>query len=222
MEYAIGNIAVAISWSDYFTSLLKGFNIHIPEYLTMDFLSASRGYAQVNQLLAEGKKIVDIDNLLLDKFYAYADAPSIGNIKLIADLPALAITFIITALVYLGIKESKRASNLMVIFKLLILLIVLAIGAFYVQPEHWNPFAPNGIAGILKGISAVFFAYIGFDAISTTAEECKNPQRDLPRAMIASLIICTILYILIALVLTGMVSYKELLVGDHWLMFLKK
>lgn len=214
MEYAIGNIAVAISWSDYFTSLLKGFNIHIPEYLTMDFLSASRGYAQVNQLLAEGKKIVDIDNLLLDKFYAYADAPSIGNIKLIADLPALAITFIITALVYLGIKESKRASNLMVIFKLLILLIVLAIGAFYVQPEHWNPFAPNGIAGILKGISAVFFAYIGFDAISTTAEECKNPQRDLPRAMIASLIICTILYILIALVLTGMVSYKELLVGD--------
>jgi len=214
MEYAIGNIAVAISWSDYFTSLLKGFHIHIPEYFTMDFLSASRGHAQVSSLLAEGKKLVEIDSLLLDKFYAYANAPSFLGVKIIADLPALMITFCITALVYLGIKESKRASNLMVVFKLMILLVVLAIGGFYVHPDNWNPFAPNGISGILKGISAVFFAYIGFDAISTTAEECKNPQRDLPRAMIASLIICTILYILIALVLTGMVSYKELMVGD--------
>lgn len=214
MEYAIGNIAVAISWSDYFTALLSGFGLHIPEYFTMDFLSAKRGHAEVVELLGQGKKIVNISDITLSKFYAYADAPSIFGVKIIADLPALMITLAITSLVYLGIKESKRAGNLMVLFKLAVILVVIAIGAFYVHPANWHPFAPNGVGGILKGISAVFFAYIGFDAISTTAEECRNPQKDLPKAMIASLIICTILYVLIALVLTGMVHYTELNVGD--------
>jgi amino acid transporter len=116
--------------------------------------------------------------------------------------------------VYRGIRESKRAGNLMVFIKLFVILLVLIVGAFYVDVKHWKPFAPNGVSGILKGVSAVFFAYIGFDAISTTAEECKNPKRDLPKAMMWSIIICTIVYILIALVLTGMVDYSLLNVGD--------
>ena len=124
------------------------------------------------------------------------------------------IIVLITALVYRGMKESKNASNLMVVIKLAIILLVIAVGVFYVDTDNWNPFAPNGVSGILKGISAVFFAYIGFDAISTTAEECKDPQRDLPRGMMWAIIICTILYIIIALVLTGMVHYSELNVGD--------
>ncbi len=111
-------------------------------------------------------------------------------------------------------KESKNASNLMVVIKLCIILLVIAVGVFYVDTDNWNPFAPNGVGGILKGVSAVFFAYIGFDAISTTAEECKNPQRDLPRGMMWAIIICTVLYVIIALILTGMVSYTELNVGD--------
>jgi amino acid transporter len=121
---------------------------------------------------------------------------------------------VITWIVYIGIEESKRASNFLVLLKILVVLMVILVGATYVQPANWTPFAPNGVRGVLKGVSAVFFAYIGFDAVSTTAEECKNPQRDLPRGMIYSLIICTTLYTLVALVLTGMVSYHQLGVGD--------
>jgi hypothetical protein len=111
-------------------------------------------------------------------------------------------------------KESRNASNLMVVIKLCIILLVIAVGVFYVDTANWHPFTPNGVGGILKGVSAVFFAYIGFDAISTTAEECKDPQRDLPRGMMWAIIICTILYVVIALVLTGMVNYADLNVGD--------
>jgi amino acid transporter len=128
--------------------------------------------------------------------------------------PALGIVFLVTALVFVGIKESKRASNVLVALKLGVIFLVIVLGAFYVQPENWSPFAPNGASGVMKGVAAVFFAYIGFDALSTTAEECKDPQRDLPRGMIYSLVICTVLYILIALVLTGMVPYNQLAVGD--------
>jgi len=138
----------------------------------------------------------------------------LGSFHFVADLPALLIIVIITFLVYRGMKESRNASNLMVVVKLCIILLVIAVGVFYVDTANWEPFAPNGAAGVLKGVSAVFFAYIGFDAISTTAEECRNPQRDLPRGMMWAIIICTVLYVIIALVLTGMVSYSELNVGD--------
>jgi amino acid transporter len=121
---------------------------------------------------------------------------------------------LITWIVYIGIEESKKITNVLVVFKILVILMVIVLGAFHIQSSHWIPFAPNGAGGVLKGVSAVFFAYIGFDAISTTAEECKNPQRDLPRGMIYSLIICTVLYVLVSLVLTGMVSYTQLNVGD--------
>ncbi|WP_161888683.1 amino acid permease [Pontibacter russatus] len=214
MEYAIGNIAVAISWSDYFTAVLQGVGLGIPEYLTMDFLSASRGYAAAREALAQGQALAALPSNVQQAYMAWLQAPELGGIKLVADLPALGITVLITYLVYIGIRESKRTANLLVLLKLLVILLVISVGAFYVNTDNWTPFAPNGVSGILKGVSAVFFAYIGFDAISTTAEECENPQRDLPRAMILALIICTVLYVVLALVLTGMVPYTELAVGD--------
>lgn len=214
MEYAIGNIAVAISWSQYFVNLLEGLNIHVPAYLTTDYLSASRGFKEAATEIANGNVLTSLSHNVQESYHAWSNAPQIGGFRIIADLPALVIVFLITWLVYVGIRETRRATNLMVILKIVILLAVIAIGVFYVAPENWSPFLPNGFEGMMKGVSAVFFAYIGFDAISTTAEECENPQRDLPRGMIYSLIICTILYIIIALVLTGMVSYKELQVGD--------
>lgn len=214
MEYAIGNIAVAISWSDYFTGLLAKAGMAVPAWLTMDFTTAHRGFDEVSALLASGKAESAIDPAAMYRYSAWADAPRIGDLHLIMDLPALLIVALITSIVFVGIKESRTASNIMVIIKLIVIFLVIVLGAYYVQPDNWTPFSPNGVSGVLKGVSAVFFAYIGFDAISTTAEECKNPQRDLPRGMIYSLIICTILYVLLALVLTGMVNYTTLNVGD--------
>ena len=198
MEYAIGNIAVAISWSDYFTNLMDKAGMHIPDWMTMDYLTAKRGFA-------EGA---------VAQVSAWTNAPQISGMRLIMDLPALGIVALITYIVFRGIRESRSASNVMVILKLAVIFLVIVLGAFYINPDNWTPFTPTGFEGIMKGVSAVFFAYIGFDAISTTAEECKNPQRDLPKGMINSLIICTVVYILLALVLTGMVKYTELNVGD--------
>lgn len=214
MEYAIGNITVAIGWSGYFTELLARMSIHLPDWSTIDYISASNGFREAQQLIAEGTAINKLSHGLQEAYFAWQNAPTIFGFRIIADFPALLITFLITWLVYRGIKESKNASNAMVIIKIAVVLLVIAVGAFYVDTTNWDPFAPNGLGGVLKGVSAVFFAYIGFDAISTTAEECKNPQRDLPRGMMWAIIICTILYILIALVLTGMVHYSELAVND--------
>jgi APA family basic amino acid/polyamine antiporter len=213
MEYAIGNIAVAISWSEYFINLLEGFHIHIPRYLTMDYFSAFKGHEAIQQLTSSGH-VADITERMKAEALAWNTAPGIGGVKLIANLPALIIVALITYLVYIGIRETKKVTNAMVMLKVGVVLAVIALGFFYVTPANWHPFMPNGFSGVMKGVSGVFFAYIGFDAISTTAEECENPQRDLPKGMIYSLIICTVLYILIALVLTGMVSYKDLQVGD--------
>lgn len=214
MEYAIGNITVAISWSDYFTGLLDSGGIHLPQWVQMDYLTASNGFADATALMHGGKTFANLDAGLQAAYTAWTTAPTLGPLHLVADLPALFIIIIITALVYRGMKESRNASNMMVVVKLCIILLVIAVGVFYVDTDNWHPFAPNGATGVLKGVSAVFFAYIGFDAISTTAEECKNPQRDLPRGMMWAIVICTILYIIIALVLTGMVRYNELNVGD--------
>ncbi|MEO8648561.1 MAG: amino acid permease [Acidobacteriota bacterium] len=224
VEYAIGNIAVAISWSDYFTSLLKSNGINIPLNFTMDFRTASQGYAAVQSAVDGGTTVeglraacetaTDITCGKLDAYSAWANAPHVGGIPIVADLPALGIVFVITALVYIGIRESKTASNIMVALKLAIILLVIVLGAFYVDTKNWNPFLPNGFGGVMTGVAAVFFAYIGFDALSTTAEECKDPYKTLPRGMIFSLIICTVLYVTLALVLTGMVNYTKLNVGD--------
>jgi amino acid transporter len=164
--------------------------------------------------LGRGASLTMLSANLQDTYQAWNSAPKLGSFHVVADIPALGIIILITWLVYKGMKESKNAANVMVVIKLSVVLLIIAIGVFYVDTANWQPFAPNGVTGILKGVSAVFFAYIGFDAISTTAEECKDPQRDLPRGMMWAIIICTILYVAIALVLTGMVKYNELAVGD--------
>jgi amino acid transporter len=217
MEYAIGNIVVAISWSGYFSTLLShlhlpllGFpdGIHLPAWSGIDYFSAKRAFTEVSN------GATDPTIINSEAYQAWVSAPSFAGIKFIMDIPAMAVNIIITWLVYLGIKESKNASNFMVALKLIVVMMVIGLGLSYVQPDNWTPFMPEGIGGVLAGVSAVFFAYIGFDAISTTAEECHNPQRDLPRGMLYSIVICTVLYILISLVLTGMVPYKELDVDD--------
>ncbi len=214
MEYAIGNIAVAISWSGYFVGLMNGLHIHIPEYLAIDYLSAAKGFKIATEQLQSGITLAGLDSNLREAYLAWVSAPQFGSIRIIADIPALGIVFFITWLVYKGIYETKMAGNIMVLIKIGILMLVIAVGSFYVDTENWSPFAPNGLGGVLKGVSGVFFAYIGFDAISTTAEECRNPRRDLPRSMIYALLITTVLYVAISLVLTGMVNYSYLGVAD--------
>jgi basic amino acid/polyamine antiporter, APA family len=254
MEYSIGNSTIAFSWSEYFSTLLQGLRIDLPNWLETDYYSCARAIeahvdaaskVDLPQLLAAAREVqaavssgmsanavaaldasatlqaatdagLEPTKLLAQETLVtiWNTAPNLGGLKTILDMPAMAINIFVTCLVYIGIKESKTASNMMVMLKIAVVLIVIAVGVFYVKPENWSPFAPNGVSGMLKGIAAVFFAFIGFDAISTTAEECNNPQRDLPRATILVLIICTVLYVAIAFVLTGMVSYSELAVGD--------
>jgi hypothetical protein len=214
LEYAIGNIVVAISWSGYFVNLLDGFHIHLPGWLSTNYDQAQQGYDEALQHLAAGGNEATFSKLARIGYDAMQNAPMIGSWKMILNVPAFIIVALITMLAYIGIKESKKSTNFMVIFKIIVIVFVIILGFYYVDTKNWDPFLPNGFTGVLAGVSAVFYAYIGFDAISTTAEECKNPQRDLPRGMIYSLIICTVLYIMIALVLTGMVHYTELKVDD--------
>lgn len=199
MEYSIGNIYVAFSWSGYFTNLLEGFHVHIPSWLTINYSEASKSFAE---------------NVEGEGMQAWLTAPQIGGLRIIFDLPAVFINIIVTWLVYVGTKESRNVSNAMVLVKLAIIVLVILVGVFYIDIDNWSPFMPNGFGGVMGGVAAVFFAYIGFDAVSTLAEESKNPQRDLPRGMIYSLVICTVVFVILALVLTGMVSYSELNVSD--------
>ncbi|AEI47933.1 amino acid permease [Runella slithyformis] len=197
LEYAIGNIVVAISWSSYFDNILQGVGIILPRWMVTDTTTALKLYEAAQ---AAGKPLESL---------AWTAAPMVGDTRLIFNLPAFVIVILVTILAYIGIKESKKSANAMVGLKLMVLLLVVVVGVFFINTDNWTPFFPNEFGGVLKGVSAVFFAYIGFDAISTTAEECANPQRDLPRGMIYSLLICTIIYIVIALVITGMVNYSE-------------
>jgi amino acid transporter len=195
MEYSIGNIYVAFSWSGYFTNLVPG----IPEWLTTNYRSAHEAFLSG----AEGEALT-----------AWLTAPMIGRLKIIFDMPALAINILLTSLVYIGTKESRNLSNTMVIIKLVIIGLVIVVGLFHIDITNWKPFMPNGFGGVMAGVSAVFFAYIGFDAISTLAEETKNPQKDIPRSMIYALVICTVIYMILALIITGMASYTQMGVSD--------
>ncbi len=207
MEYSIGNIYVAYSWSDYFTSFLGKCNIHVPEYLCTSYL--------------EAKHALSDNNANKELIAAWNNAPIIGGLRIIFDLPALIINILITYLVFRGIKESRNFSNVMVMLKLMVVLLVILVGGYMVFSNgltfNWTPpndagvrsFMPNGFGGVMAAVSGVFFAYIGFDAVSVLAEESKNPQRDLPRGMILSLVICTVIYILLTLVLTGSVNYRH-------------
>lgn len=211
MEYAIGNSVLAFAWSEYFMNLVEGVGMSLPSWLCHDYYSCAQAAAEVRLLAEKGEAATPAQDALLAVWNA---APNGLGWKVILDVPALLINLVITALVYIGIHESKMASNAMVFLKLGVIVLVIAVGVNYVRPENWSPFAPNGLEGVFKGIAAVFFAYIGFDAISTTAEECKNAQRDIPRATMLTLVLCTVIYIVLAFVLTGMVSYKELNVQD--------
>ncbi|MFZ6014049.1 MAG: amino acid permease [Bacteroidota bacterium] len=197
LEYGIGNVVVSISWSSYFVNLLEGIGLHLPAWLATDPETARQAFLRAQEA---GERTTAL---------AWTTAPVIGGIKLIANLPAAIIVVLITVLAYIGIRESKKSANFMVGLKLVVLAAIVLIGIFYIDIDNWSPFLPNQFTGVLKGVSAVFFAYIGFDAISTTAEECADPQRDLPRGMIYSLVICTVIYVVVTLVITGMVNYSE-------------
>jgi len=195
LEYAVGNVAVAISWGDYFNTLLRGFGLTLPQWLTTGYRTA---------LLSPDPAV----RALLDS------APHLGPIPIVIHVPAFAIVMLITVLLLQGAKESVRANNIMVVIKLLALGLFIAVGATHLHAENYHPFAPNGFTGIHQGAAIVFFAYIGFDAISTAAEETKNPQRNLPIGILGGLAICTVIYVVVGAVLTGMVPYKELAVAD--------
>lgn len=202
MEYSIGNIYVAFSWSGYFTHLMENLGLHMPAWLTTDYASCS----------AASK--LPSPNLQSRELLAWNTAPILLGLRVILDLPALLINILITWLVYRGVKESRNASNIMVAVKLIVIVLVIGIGVFYVDTANFKPFMPEGFGGVMAGVSAVFFTFIGFDAVSTMAEETKDPQRNLPKGMFYSLLVCTVLYVLISLVLTGMMPYKLLGVDD--------
>lgn len=186
IEYAVGNVAVAISWANYFKTFVAGFGINIPDWMSIDYRTASK-----------------IPGLL-------EHAPHILGVPIVFNLPAFSIVALITVVLVLGIRESSRLTTIMVIIKLAVLGLFIWVGFHYVKPANWVPFAPNGWSGIQAGAAVVFFAYIGFDAVSTVAEEVKNPKRDLPIGIIGSLIVSTIVYILVAGVFTGIIPYPAL------------
>ncbi|MBN2205800.1 MAG: amino acid permease [Candidatus Aminicenantes bacterium] len=192
IEYAVGNIAVAISWANYFKTFLAGFNLHVPDWLSMDYRTAA--------------KIVDEAGVKI----VYRDAPHIFGLPIIFNLLAVGIVAVITLVLVWGIRESARFNAIMVGIKIVVLTFFIIIGFFWVKPANWTPFAPNGWAGISAGAAIVFFAYIGFDAVSTVAEETRNPKRDLPIGIIGSLLVCTVFYIVVSAVFTGLISYPDL------------
>ncbi len=187
IEYAVGNVAVAISWANYFKTLVAGFGINIPDWMSIDYRTAGK-----------------IPGLL-------EHAPHIFGVPIVFNFPAFAIVALITLVLVIGIKESSRTTTVMVIIKLLVLGIFIVVGFYHVNPANWVPFAPNGWKGIQAGAAVVFFAYIGFDAVSTVAEEVRNPKRDMPVGIIGSLIVCTIIYILVAGVFTGIIPYNAMI-----------
>ncbi|HEY8468568.1 MAG TPA: amino acid permease [Longimicrobiales bacterium] len=210
IEYAVGNVAVAVSWSGYFQELLRGFGLALPEWLATDYMTAFRGAAQVRDAIAQGVDPSTLGVHLLQAAEAVETAPRLFGIPVIFNLPAVAVVVAITWVLVVGIRESAWFNTAMVVVKLGILAFFIVAGAFFVRPENWRPFAPNGFAGIWTGASLIFFAYIGFDAVSTAAEESRNPQRDMPFAIIASLVITSIIYIITTAVLTGLVPWTQL------------
>ena len=203
MEYSFGNIYVAFSWSDYFTSFIERIGFDIPDYLTTSYTEAKKAFLSGS----ENKELIT----------AWKTAPIVAGIKFIVDIPALIINALITWLVYIGIKESRNFNNILVIMKLAVILLIIAVGVFYINSDNWVPtnnegvktFMPNGFAGVMAAVSGVFFAYIGFDALSVLSEETKEPEKTLPKGMILSLVLSTAIYMVLTLVLTGIVDYRK-------------
>jgi APA family basic amino acid/polyamine antiporter len=195
LEYAVGNVAVAISWGDYFNTLLRGFGFNLPVWTATGYRTA---------LLSADPQLHGL----------LASAPHLLGIPILVHVPAFGIVMLITWLLLRGARESVTANNIMVVIKLIALAIFVFVGATHLNSANYRPFAPNGFTGIHQGAAIVFFAYIGFDAISTAAEETTNPQRNLPIGILGGLAICTLIYVVVGAVLTGMVPYKELAVAD--------
>jgi APA family basic amino acid/polyamine antiporter len=209
LEYAVGNIAVAISWSDYFQSLLGVFHISWPDWLGTDFRSAAQAAQKFAAAQAAGKDVTGLGSAVLRGHGAFIHAPTIFGHPLIINLPVILIITLLTWVLVRGIRESAGFNSAMVILKLAIIAFFVAVGAVFVKPANWTPFAPHGFTGISSAAANIFFAYIGFDAISTAAEETREPQRNMPIGIIASLVVCTIIYIAVAMVLTGMVPWDQ-------------
>jgi APA family basic amino acid/polyamine antiporter len=216
IEYAVGNIAVAISWAAYFRQLFLGFGIEIPAWMATDWRSTQLALAAVHEA---GKTGADVTTLVSTgvlspemglAYQAHLAHPVLLGIPIVCNLVAVVITAAITWLLVIGVKESAKFNNVIVVLKLITLVFFIAVGALYVKPANWTPFFPGGMPGVWRGASLIFFAYIGFDAISTAAEECKDPGRDMPRGILGSLVICTVLYVAAALVLTGMIPFLKL------------
>ena len=195
LEYAVGNVAVAISWGDYFNTLVRSIGIDLPAWLTTGYRTA---------LLSSNP---DVSGLM-------TTAPHILGVPILINLPAFAIVMLITWLLLRGARESATANTVMVVIKLAVLALFIIVGVTHLTPANYTPFAPNGFTGIHQGAAIVFFAYIGFDAISTAAEETKNPQRNLPIGILGGLAVCTVIYVIVGAVITGMVPYTELGVAD--------
>jgi APA family basic amino acid/polyamine antiporter len=191
LEYAVGNVAVAIAWSDYFNSLLRVFGVEMPFWLTTSYRNVALSYPE-----------------------RLGELPVLGGHHVAINVPGTFIVLAITWVLAIGIKESSRVNNAMVVLKLAILALFVGVGFFYLEPANWHPFAPNGWRGIHQGAAIVFFAYIGFDAISTAAEETKDPQKTMPTGIMVSLGICTLIYVVIGLVATGIVPFTELKGSD--------
>src|SRR5574344_1829261 len=219
LEYAIGYIAVACAWSNHFMQFLKGFGHILPTFITNPPVWIVNDYGSATEMLAKSH------------INPHSVIPFFHNIPICFNLPAMAIIVVITSILIKGTKDSAKMAGIMVYIKLAVIALFVVVGAFYIRPTNWVPFAPNGAQGIFMGAFIIFFAYIGFDALATTAEECKNPQKDLPIGIIGSLIVTTIVYVLVALVLTGMQStsgavpqgfldapmaYLMALVGQNW------
>jgi APA family basic amino acid/polyamine antiporter len=195
LEYAVGNIAVAVAWSGYFTSFLTAFGIALPDWSTHGYRAA---------LLSSDPAVHGL----------LQTAPRIAGIPILVNIPAFLIVMAITWLLMRGVRESARANNIMVVIKLLVLGLFVVVGAMNIDTSNYVPFAPNGWRGIHQGAAIVFFAYIGFDAISTAAEETKDPQRNMPRGILGGLAICTVIYVIVGIVATGIVPYEQLKGAD--------
>lgn len=198
LEYAIGNIAVASAWTGYLFQLLKGFSHILPSWVVNPPIWLINDYRSATIICQ--RENLDPSVVI----------PHLFGIPISLNIPAILIVLLLTIMLTRGVKESTKLAGIMVGLNLFIILSFIVVGAFYVKPANWVPFAPNGFEGILSGAFLIFFAYVGFDAISTTAEETQNPQRDLPIGIIGTLVLCTILYVLVALVLTGMMPFSQI------------
>jgi basic amino acid/polyamine antiporter, APA family len=207
VEYAVGNIGVAIGWSAYFRELVSHFGLQMPAWLATDYRTAHDAVAAV----AAGA--TDPTSAYLAS--AVAAAPRVLGLPLIVNLPAFLVVAAITVILVRGVRESANSNNAMVLLKIGIILFFICVGLFLIRPGNWtNPatggFAPNGFAGIGAGAAIIFFSYIGFDAVSTAAEESRDPKKDMPFGIIMSLVVCTVLYIALSAVMTGIAPWKSL------------